>query len=45
MKTVKNYLAMFALVFFVIGCGDKSEKMTSEEKIAGKDEKTWKAKK
>ena len=33
---------LIAIVF--VACGGKSDDLTAEEKIAGKDEKTWKAK-
>lgn len=31
------------LVFFLMSCGNKSESMSNEEKISGKDSKTWEA--
>jgi hypothetical protein len=31
------------LVFFLISCGGKSDSMSNEEKISGKDSKTWEA--
>lgn len=37
------YLILF--VFVVAGCSNNSDSMTNEEKIAGKEEKTWKAQK
>lgn len=37
------YVLLFALVFS--GCNKTSDSMTNEEKIAGKEEKTWKAQK
>lgn len=37
------YVLLFALVFS--GCNKTSGSMTNEEKIAGKEEKTWKAQK
>lgn len=41
---MKNLLYA-ALVFLALsGCGNKSDSMTNEEKIAGASEKTWEAK-
>jgi hypothetical protein len=31
------------LVFFLMSCGNKSESMSNEEKISGKESKTWEA--
>ena len=38
-KLMYVWLCLFALS----GCGNKSDSMTNEEKIAGESEKTWKA--
>jgi hypothetical protein len=46
LKIVDMRLAVinFCLMLFVLtSCGNKSDSMTNEEKIAGKSEKTWKA--
>ena len=37
------YVLLF--VFVLAGCNNGSDSMTNEEKIAGKEEKTWKAQK
>jgi hypothetical protein len=37
---ISNFLLV---VFLLFGCGKKSESMSTEEKISGKTEKTWKA--
>jgi hypothetical protein len=43
-RMFNSYIAILAFTFFLAGC-NKSENLTAEEKIAGKEEKTWKAKK
>lgn len=40
---MRNVLAIWLCVFVLSGCGNKSDSMTNEEKIAGESEKTWKA--
>ena len=40
---MRNWLYALLFVFVVSGCNSKSDSMTNEEKIAGKEEKTWKA--
>ena len=40
---MRNWLYGLLFVFVVSACGNKSDSMTNEEKIAGKEEKTWKA--
>jgi hypothetical protein len=42
---MRNWLYGLLFVFVVSACGNKSDSMTNEEKIAGKEEKTWKAQK
>lgn len=42
-RAIKQYFVVF-FVFALISCGSK-ENMSSEEKLAGESEKTWKAKK
>ena len=37
-------MALMIAIVFLAGCGGKSDDLTAEEKIAGKEEKTWKAK-
>ncbi|MEJ7642952.1 MAG: lipocalin family protein [Chryseolinea sp.] len=41
---MKNTLIAFLFLLVVTSCGNKSSEMTSEEKIAGTDSKTWQAK-
>jgi hypothetical protein len=41
-KTINHFFAIFMAVVLLSACGGKDE-LTAEEKIAGKDEKTWKA--
>ena len=40
---MRNWLYGLLFVFVASACGNKSDSMTNEEKIAGKEEKTWKA--
>lgn len=40
---MRNVLLIFLCLSVLSGCGDKSDSMTNEEKIAGESEKTWKA--
>lgn len=40
-----NWLYVLLFVLVVSGCNKASDSMTNEEKIAGKEEKTWKAQK
>jgi hypothetical protein len=42
---MRNSLYVLLFIFVLSGCNSGSDSMTNEEKIAGKDEKTWKAKK
>lgn len=42
---MKNGLYVIVLFFALSGCSNKSDSMTNEEKIAGTEEKTWKAQK
>ena len=42
---MKNWLFISLFVFVAAGCGGGSDSMTNEEKIAGNEEKTWKAQK
>jgi hypothetical protein len=41
-KIINHFFALLMAVVFLASCGGKDE-LTAEEKIAGKDEKTWKA--
>jgi hypothetical protein len=40
---MRNVLLICMCVLVFSGCGNKSDSMTNEEKIAGESEKTWKA--
>ena len=42
---MRNSLYVLLFIFVLSGCNSGSDSMTNEEKIAGKDEKTWKAQK
>ena len=42
---MRNWFYVVLFIFALSGCGNKSDSMTNEEKIAGTDEKTWKASK
>ena len=42
---MRNSLYVLLFIFVLSGCSSGSDSMTNEEKIAGKDEKTWKAQK
>lgn len=42
---MRNSLYVLLFIFVLSGCNSGSNSMTNEEKIAGKDEKTWKAQK
>ncbi len=42
---MKNGLFVILFFFAISGCSNKSDSMTNEEKIAGTEEKTWKAQK
>ena len=42
---MKNGLYVILFFFALSGCSNKSDSMTNEEKIAGTEEKTWKAQK
>ena|SRR5687768_15333756 len=42
---MRNSLYILLFIFVLSGCNSGSDSMTNEEKIAGKDEKTWKAQK
>lgn len=42
---MRNSLYVILFIFVLSGCNKGSDSMTNEEKIAGKDEKTWKAQK
>lgn len=42
---MRNTLYVLLFIFVLSGCNSGSDSMTNEEKIAGKDEKTWKAQK
>lgn len=42
---MRNSLYVLLFVFVLAGCNNGSDSMTNEEKIAGKEEKTWKAQK
>ncbi|MEO5599641.1 MAG: lipocalin family protein [Cyclobacteriaceae bacterium] len=42
---MKNGLYIILFFFALSGCSNKSDSMTNEEKIAGTEEKTWKAQK
>lgn len=42
---MRKLLYLLLLVFALAGCSNSSSSTTNEEKIAGKDEKTWKAQK
>lgn len=42
---MKYWIFIPLFVFVLSGCGNKSDSMTNEEKIAGESEKTWKAQK
>jgi hypothetical protein len=42
-RVFNQFFAFFIAVVLMTGC-NKSDELTAEEKIAGKDEKTWKAK-
>ncbi len=44
MLMIRKWIFIWLCLFTLSGCNNKSDSMTSEEKIAGKDEKTWKAK-
>jgi hypothetical protein len=44
MKQRKNFLIFFFSLVILLSCG-KKDSMTNEEKLAGEDSKTWKAKK
>jgi hypothetical protein len=41
----KNFLVLILSLFMLAACGKKESSMTNEEKVAGNDSKTWKAKK
>jgi hypothetical protein len=43
-QRINQLMALLITIVFLSACGGKSDDMTAEEKIAGKDEKTWKAK-
>ena len=40
---MRNSLYALLFIFVSASCGNSSDSMTNEEKIAGKEEKTWKA--
>ena len=40
---MRKLIFIWLSVFALSGCGNKSDSMTNEEKIAGESEKTWKA--
>jgi hypothetical protein len=40
---MRKLIFIWLSVFALSGCGNKSDSMTNEEKIAGETEKTWKA--
>lgn len=42
---MRNSLYALLFIFALVGCNGGSDSMTNEEKIAGKEEKTWKAQK
>lgn len=42
---MRNSLYILLFIFVLSGCNSGSDSMTNEEKIAGKEEKTWKAQK
>ena len=42
---MRNSLYALLFIFVSASCGNSSDSMTNEEKIAGKEEKTWKAQK
>ena len=42
---MRNSMYVLLFVFVLAGCNNGSDSMTNEEKIAGKEEKTWKAQK
>ena len=42
---MRNSLYVLLFIFVLSGCNSGSDSMTNEEKIAGKEEKTWKAQK
>lgn len=42
---MRNSLYALLFIFVSAACGNSSDSMTNEEKIAGKEEKTWKAQK
>lgn len=42
---MKSGLYIVLFLFALSGCSNKSDSMTNEEKIAGTEEKTWKAQK
>jgi hypothetical protein len=44
MNTRRNYIMLVLSLLLIVGCGKKESSMTNEEKIAGEDSKTWKAK-
>jgi uncharacterized lipoprotein YehR (DUF1307 family) len=44
MKRMRNVFSMaVALMIIIAGCGKNNDTMSNEEKISGKDSKTWKA--